>query len=628
MLNKHIRILLWLSMTLFSPTILRGQGAPFGSMLGGEITYKFVSRQGKQIKYHFTMHMFRDFYSTLNNFDNTAYIGIFLMTNNGPVLVGDNNSKRAIIYPLTRRTEIAPNPIVCSLHLLNMTVEEAVYEFDATLTDTTLSYMVSYEKCCRNIKAQNMYNIITEATYTVEITPESQHLSNSSPYFKDFPAIEMCVDDPFNFDYSARDTEGDELRYSFQTGFTSPYVQVMSTAPPPYRYAAYREPLYTDIAQLGGNPIVVIDSLTGFIRGTPNRIAPCMVMVCVEEYRNGVLLTRLFREYLFNVVFCQRKVTALISTDSFKGKQFYVSACKDAEVTIGNRSYDRRYVDDFYWEIDLKNNGVQRFTDWNLTTIFRDTGVFKGKLMLNPSGACPDSAFLTVNAGGNIKPDFTATYDTCAVGPVTFKGQYTSAYRAKYITWNFDDGTLTTDTLTTKHQYQTAGIKNVRLFIQDIYGCNATTIKPVNWQPAPSVIVVEPDKFNGCAPAKVFFNNKSKPLDSTYTIRWDFGDNTFSKEISPTHTYLTTGNYNVRLNITSPLGCKKEVYFPNWINIKSSPKANFDYLPLHITNLKPTVSFSDKSINATSWEWSIGLFSTLQQNPTYTFRACLKISQI
>jgi gliding motility-associated-like protein len=36
--------------------------------------------------------------------------------------------------------------------------------------------------------------------------------------------------------------------------------------------------------------------------------------------------------------------------------------------------------------------------------------------------------------------------------------------------------------------------------------------------------------------------------------------------------------------------------------------------------LQPTISFRDKSVNGITWEWLIGRFSTIKQNPIYTFK--------
>ncbi len=56
------------------------------------------------------------------------------------------------------------------------------------------------------------------------------------------------------------------------------------------------------------------------------------------------------------------------------------------------------------------------------------------------------------------------------------------------------------------------------------------------------------------APAKVSFENNSSKAE---TYEWDFGDGTLSKEESPEHQYLSSGNYSVKLTTTK--GKKKSV---------------------------------------------------------------------
>ncbi len=50
------------------------------------------------------------------------------------------------------------------------------------------------------------------------------------------------------------------------------------------------------------------------------------------------------------------------------------------------------------------------------------------------------------------------------------------------------------------------------------------------------------------APAKVQFNNLSEDAE---TYEWDLGDGTNSKEASPSHRYLSSGNYLIRLKATN-----------------------------------------------------------------------------
>ena len=119
----------------------------------------------------------------------------------------------------------------------------------------------------------------------------------------------------------------------------------------------------------------------------------------------------------------------------------------------------------------------------------------------------------------------------------------------KTIVWDYSDDKRDSIKQNPNHQYDNSGLKPVKLFITDKLNCKKDTTINLLWQPAPPILIVEPDKFSGCTPSKVFFNNKSKPIDSTYNITWDFGDGERSKAISPTHIYHDGGTYSVNLKI-------------------------------------------------------------------------------
>ena len=119
-------------------------------------------------------------------------------------------------------------------------------------------------------------------------------------------------------------------------------------------------------------------------------------------------------------------------------------------------------------------------------------------------------------------------------------------------------------------------------------------------------------------PAEVTFLNLSSPIDNNYDIHWDFGDSTTADAISPTHLYNDTGTFDVRLEITSPIGCYTDTVFSSLVTTVAPPVANFSYEPHDASNFKPEVNFTDASIDAVHWDWYVnGIL--VAQKPDFSF---------
>jgi gliding motility-associated-like protein len=624
----------WAVCALFAlmcaPTLLAAR-----HIIGGDITYVCLGNDGPNTKrYRFTMKIYRDCDGNGAQLDNAAEIAIYRGS------YTSNSFYQNFNTPLLSSVRLIPDTPQCVQNVPDVCVQEGIYEFERSLPiSTNQSYFIVYQRCCRN---QSITNIVNPgdigATYMVEITPEAQTLCNNSPVFKNFPPIIICNNFPLEFDHSALDSDGDLLVYSFCSPFAGggPIVQqpdlfscfgAKPTPPcaPPFDNVPFAVPTYTPGNPMGGSPQITINPVTGFISGTPHLLGQFVVGVCVQEYRNGQLLSTVKREFQFNVTNCTPNVFASISTDSItvpSPKQFVVKSCGEYDVFFENLSGLRSKIDYFRWEFNINGVPIVDTDNWSTAVTFPDTGTYHGKLSLNPGNPCGDSAFITVRVFPEVKADFTFDYDTCVAGPVVFTDHSSGEGIVSQWKWNFGiPGTGSTEQNPT-FLYPFPGNHPVNLRATDGNQCSDDTTQIVQWYPVPPLIIVEPSSYLGCAPATIIFNNLSTPIDSTYDIVWDFGDGRdTSGVISPGHLYTEEGVYDVRVAITSPIGCFIADSFQNLIRVKPSPVAAFDHDPDSLlSNFNRTVRFIDQSTGANRWNWQLGRFeTTTEQNPVYTF---------
>ncbi|MFK7933884.1 MAG: PKD domain-containing protein [Saprospiraceae bacterium] len=632
-------------------------------IVGGEITYELINAE--TYEYEFTMRIYRD--SECQNcafLDDPAEVAIYKCggdINCSSLFQGETFLEFEV--PLTSQRTVAPPDYDCLQPPDDIGVQEGVYLFRAVLPpDGGESYHIVYQRCCRNVTINNIINPEDAgATYTVEVTPVAQDSLNSSPTFNDFPPTIICVDTDFEFDHSASDTDGDQLVYSFcspQLGggplgtnenpgnpMLCDGVNPSPPCPPPYNNVRFVQPTYNPTAPLGGDPVITIDPNTGMITGKPNIRGQFVVGVCIEEYRGGVLLSTISRDFQFNVEPCEIDSEASLDADEIiesttpeGNTEYVINLCGTNSVTFDNQSrqfnpngQQQNQIDNFYWEFNINNEAV-RFDEWEPTVEFPgDEGQFKGQLFINEGTQCAAEADVTINVFPRIVADFNYDYDTCVAGPVVFTNtSFSEGGDIVENTWSFGDGN-SSSLLEPEHIYQIPGNLPATLTVIDINNCRDTKQDIINYFPVPPEIILAPSDFLGCAPATIFFNNLSVPIDETYDIVWDFGDGNMGSTVSPTHVYAEAGVYTVSLDVTSPIGCQTDTTFTSLIEVESSPTAGFTLSPEQVSSIEPNVRFTDESIDAVSWLWRFdSLGTSTLRNPTYAFRDTgqLEIRQI
>jgi len=608
-------------------------------IVGGDVTYACLglNPNGTRVSFRITFTMYRDSRSMGAPFDQNALFGIYRGSGNSWTHVQTSqpiNPRFIEAIPI-----ISPNP--CLIVPTNLGVEKGTYEFDVTLdVSATASYLIAYQRCCRNNTINNLIDPgTTGAAFTIEITPFAQQTCNNSPTFNDFPPVVICVNEAIGFDHSATDKDGDQLVYEFCAPLTAGgtdgstgqgnatdctgVTPLPSRCLPPYRQVTFALPLYSFVNPMGGNPIVYIDPVTGLIDGSPNLTGQFVVGVCVKEFRNGVLLSVIQRDFQFNVNPCQLAIDAKVRSDREVGDTAIFDLCGDSTISIVNLSTDVSRISSYYWEFDI-NGEIQIFNTRNLDLVFPSLGVYNGKMVLNrdvPGASnCKDSLNIQVNVLPPVKADFDYVYDTCFASAVQFVDKsFSGAGPIQEWEWDFvEDVSGDKDPF---YFYETPGNKPVTLIVTDINLCKDTLTDLIVYFPAPGLVVIEPNTFIGCNPGTISFNNLSKPIDETYDIVWDFGDGTKGSGLSPTHTYQNVGVYSVRVLITSPIGCTVGQVFSDWITILPKPQAGFTFTPQNPNVFNNELIFEDQSKDAISWFWQFGnLGTSFIQEPVFAFR--------
>jgi len=183
--------------------------------------------------------------------------------------------------------------------------------------------------------------------------------------------------------------------------------------------------------------------------------------------------------------------------------------------------------------------------------------------------------------------------------------------------WDFGNGTYSTEQYPASFNYDKEGVYNVTLTIyNDITNCVSSVTQKVvaGWSLCQADFKALINTNSGVTN---FISNSQRATD----YYWDFGDGDYSIDPNPTHTYTKTGIYSVCLTIwdsnnsCQSVVCKDVMFIPSNGNYILS---GFDY---YIDNTDNTVSFYDLSSTVTTdWYWTLGDGKiTKEQNPVYTY---------
>lgn len=472
-------------------------------IVGGEMNYTCLGNN----QYEITLTIFRDcFYgSPLAFFDNPASIGVFN---------AQNMLLQNILVPLMNNDTLSPVLSgQCFVVPPDVCVHTTTYRTTVTLPPVIGGYQLSYQRCCRN---QTILNIVdplaTGATYGVTISEQALLECNTSPKFQQWPPLYICVNEPISFDQSATDADGDSIVYKLcapLTGATPAVPQPQPPNNPPYNPVTWIAPPYGVANMLNGFPggnVLEIDPFTGLLTGTPNTVGQFVVGICIEEYRNGVLISTTRRDFQYNVGVCGQPTAAFLAPEL---------QCGDLTVNFINQS---QTANDYVWHFNDPGAAQNVFFTKDVTFTFSDTGRYEVILVVNPNTVCQDTFRQEIYLQpGSIVPAFSyelgACTDSLLVGVTDLSTD--SVSQINEWNWSLEPGNQNATAQNPVFALTESGEYKLTLTVTAENGCKATTEQLFDVELIEEVI--ERDSFSICPGVGVQLNSI---FDDSYTYQW------------------------------------------------------------------------------------------------------------
>jgi gliding motility-associated-like protein len=443
---------------------------PFISManhlVGGSLTYEQLG--GSTYRINLTLYRDCKVYD-INNppQDFPTLVKINIAKSNGALFkVVNINSSTPTDVPSKIDTCVA-NPGMC--------LQQMVYSQVVTgITPSSGGYHVYYQLCCRINSLVNIKNTNNPGgTFYTHIPDNNLVTTNSSPQWKTTPQSFLCLGSALNIDYSAIDTDGDSLAYSLYTPYDSNIVTFpggIFTAVPLAWTSTYNStnPFNASI------PNSLQISSTGIISGVPPQTSGNFVLgVRCQEWRNGIKLGEILRDFQIRVVVCPPKILA---NYTFSGN------CNGTKVsftttTVGASTY--------YWDFGNTKTLADTSRLKNPTYTYTELGKYKAMLIINKGTPCADTLIQTVHVT-SLNAAFTSNTPNCQKSPISFTDISTIDTSNTITGWNWNFGDSNTSTLKNpKNTYTNSGSYVVTLIVTAASGCKDTSTQSVNMQILP-----------------------------------------------------------------------------------------------------------------------------------------------
>lgn len=430
-------------------------------IVGGSLTYE---QQGGST-YRITLTLYRDCTDPSNpSFPSVVKINI--AKNNGALF-------KVVSIPFSSATAVPPKIDTCVANP-GICLQESIYSQVVTgMPPSTGGYHVYFQLCCRTSALLNIKNPLSAGeTFYTYIPDNNVFTTNSSPSWDDGPQSFICQGSNVSINHSASDTDGDSLYYSLYTPYDSNTVTFpggVFTGVPLAWASTYSATNPLNASQPNSLQI----SSKGIITGSPPLTSGYFVIgVRCQEYRNGVKLGEILRDFQLKVVTCPPKI---LSSFNYSGN------CIGKKVSFNTLTNG---ATSYYWDFGNTTTLTDTSRLKNPAYTYPGLGKYTVMLVINKGTPCADTSIQTLHIT-LLKAAFTSNAPTCQKTQVNFTDISTidSSNTITGWDWNFGDGN-TSVLKNPKNSYLNSGNFNVTLVIS-ASGCKDTISHAVSIQAIP-----------------------------------------------------------------------------------------------------------------------------------------------
>ncbi len=289
------------------------------------------------------------------------------------------------------------------------------------------------------------------------------------------------------------------------------------------------------------------------------------------------------------------------------------SGCKGFTTTFLDQSstYNNHALTQWQWHFG--DGAVQNYSAGPFQHTYNTVGDFAVKLVITDAYGCKDSITKTnqIHSTDPVPAFSSADTLSCPGANVSFSNG--SSPGGLTYQWTFGDGNSSSATQPV-HAYQNGGQYNVKLVVQDSYGCADSLIRNQYIRiDTPRAAFTKDFTNSSCTPFRVQFTNTSTYFNQS---QWSFGPGEgTSTQTSPVYFFNRVDSFPVQLIVTSPGGCRDTTV--QLVRVFDTTNSILNYIAA--TACRPYTATLSVVTNGpmASYFWDLGDGSSVTNTSTY-----------